>query len=804
MFNREKQELKRVPMMPVRDMVIFPQQMTPFIVGREASVRALEEALAGDKKIFLSTQHDASIDDPKPEEIYAVGTLANIVQSVKLPDGNIKVLVEGVERARALSIATEEGFFRANLRLLAARIEVTPSVEQLVQKVTNLYEQFIKLSQSLNYDTMIAAARVDDPARLSDTIAANLQLPVDEKQDLLETGDPLERLNRVADILEIELEKLNVDRNINTRVKRQMERAQKEYYLNEKLKAIQKELGRGEKNEVEELKKKIDSAGMPKEVHEKAIAELKRLELMPPMSAESTVSRNYVDWLIAVPWKKRSKEIRDIKAAEEILNNEHYGLEKVKERILEFLAVRQLVKNPKGSILCFVGPPGVGKTSLAMSIGHATGRKFVRVSLGGVRDEAEIRGHRRTYIGALPGQIIQMMKKAGTINPIFVLDEVDKMSTDFRGDPSAALMEVLDPELNHAFTDHYLDVEYDLSKVMFVCTANVLHTIPQPLQDRMEILRLPGYTEQEKLEIAKRFLVKRAREATGLTDKNLGLTDEGILHLIRHYTHEAGVRNLEREIQNIARKMARRVVTDGPDTTIQITPENVKDYLGVLKFREMWLEKQNEIGLATGLAWTEVGGSVLAVEATIMEGKGRLTPTGKLGEVMQESAQAAMSYVRSRTGQFGLQKDFYRTLDIHVHVPEGAIPKDGPSAGITICTSIVSALTRNAVRCDVAMTGEITLRGKVLPIGGVKEKLLAAHRMGLRTIILPKDNEKDLAEIPQEILSSLKIHFVETMDEVLQIALERPIVPLEHTGVAPVAVAEPYAGGADKDTSLTN
>jgi ATP-dependent Lon protease len=801
MFNREKQELKRVPMMPVRDMVIFPQQMTPFIVGREASVRALEEALAGDKKIFLSTQHDASIDDPKPEEIYAVGTLANIVQSVKLPDGNIKVLVEGVERARALSIGTEEGFFRANLRLMAGRIEPTPQVEQLVQKVTNLYEQFIKLSQSLNYDTMIAAARVDDPARLSDTIAANLQLPVDEKQDLLETADPLERLNRVADILEIELEKLNVDRNINTRVKRQMERAQKEYYLNEKLKAIQKELGRGEKNEVEDLKKKIDSAGMPKEVHEKAVAELKRLELMPPMSAESTVSRNYVDWLIAVPWKKRSKEIRDIKAAEEILNNEHYGLEKVKERILEFLAVRQLVKNPKGSILCFVGPPGVGKTSLAMSIGHATGRKFVRVSLGGVRDEAEIRGHRRTYIGALPGQIIQMMKKAGTVNPIFVLDEVDKMSTDFRGDPSAALMEVLDPELNHAFTDHYLDVEYDLSKVMFVCTANVLHTIPQPLQDRMEILRLPGYTEQEKLEIAKRFLVKRAREATGLTENNLRLTDEGLLQMIRHYTHEAGVRNLEREIQNIARKMARRVVTDGPETAVEITPDNVKEYLGVLKFREMWLEKHNEIGLATGLAWTEVGGSVLAVEATIMEGKGRLTPTGKLGEVMQESAQAAMSYVRSRTEQFGLQKDFYRTLDIHVHVPEGAIPKDGPSAGITICTSIVSALTRNAVRCDVAMTGEITLRGKVLPIGGVKEKLLAAHRMGLRTIILPKDNEKDLAEVPQEILSSLTTHTVETMDEVLQIALERPIVPLEHTGVAPVA--EPYSG-ADKDTSLTN
>ena len=744
MFNREKQEMKRVPMMPVRDMVIFPQQMTPFIVGREASVRALEEALTGDKKIFLSTQHDASVDDPKPEEIYAVGTLANIVQSVKLPDGNIKVLVEGVERARALSIATEEGFFRATVRLLNARVEPSPAVEQTVQKITGLYEQFIKLSQSLNYDTMIAAARVDDPARLSDTIAANLQLPVDEKQDLLETVDPIERLNRIGDILEIELEKLNVDRNINTRVKRQMERAQKEYYLNEKLKAIQKELGRGEKNEIDELKKKIDAAGMSKEVHEKAVQELKRLELMPPMSAESTVSRNYLDWLLAVPWKKKSKEIRDILAAEKILNEEHYGLEKIKDRILEFLAVRQLVKNPKGSILCFVGPPGVGKTSLAMSIGHATGRKFVRVSLGGVRDEAEIRGHRRTYIGALPGQIIQMMKKAGTVNPIFVLDEVDKMSMDFRGDPSAALMEVLDPELNHAFTDHYLDVEYDLSKVMFVCTANVLHTIP----------------------------------------------------------HEAGVRSLEREIQNVSRKMARKVVTEGAAVNAEITPANASDYLGILKYRELWLEKHNEIGLTTGLAWTEVGGSVLSTEATFMEGKGRLNLTGKLGDVMQESAQAAMAYIRSRSHVFGLPKDFYRNIDIHVHVPEGAIPKDGPSAGITICNSIVSALTRIPVRRDVTMTGEITLRGKVLPIGGVKEKLLAAHRMGLRTVLLPKDNEKDLADIPQEILASLTVHFVENMDEVLQIALERLIVPLEHAAVAPVA--EPFVGSTEKDKSLTN
>jgi ATP-dependent Lon protease len=593
-----------------------------------------------------------------------------------------------------------------------------------------------------------------------------------------------------------------VDRSINTRVKRQMERAQKEYYLNEKMKAIQKELGRGEKSEIDELKKKIDAVGMPKDVHEKAIQELKRLEMMPPMSAESTVSRNYLDWLIAVPWKKKSKEIREISVAERILEEDHYGLEKIKERILEYLAVRQLVKNPKGSILCFVGPPGVGKTSLAMSIGRATGRKFVRVSLGGVRDEAEIRGHRRTYIGALPGQIIQMMKKAGTVNPVFVLDEVDKMSMDFRGDPSAALMEVLDPELNRAFTDHYLDVEYDLSKVMFICTANVLHTIPQPLQDRMEILRLPGYTELEKLQIAKRFLVKKQREAAGLSETNLAFTDEAITHMIRHYTPEAGVRNLEREIANIGRKVSRKVVKEGREIKVGITPTNVHEYLGVIKFREIWAEKQNEVGLATGLAWTEVGGQVLGTEATLMEGKGRLTLTGKLGDVMQESAQAAMSYVRSRTGNFGLPKDFYRHLDIHVHVPEGAIPKDGPSAGITIATAIVSALTKIRVRCDVAMTGEITLRGKVLPIGGVKEKMLAAHRMGLRTVILPKDNEKDLAEIPPEVQASVAIKFAEMMDEVLQYALEQP---LPVTGHPPVPeVAPKFEADVEKDQGLTN
>ena len=801
MFNREKPELKRVPMMPVREIVIFPQMMNPFIVGREASVRALEEALAGEKKIFLATQHDASVDDPRPDEIYQVGTLANIVQSVKLPDGNIKVLVEGSERAKIVQITNDEGFFRATVRLIPVKTDPSPQLEQAASRITGLFEQYVKLSQSLNYDTMIAAVRVDDPAKLADAIASNLQIPVEEKQELLEIFDPLERLNRIGEILEAETEKLNVDRNINTRVKRQMERAQKEYYLNEKLKAIQKELGRGEAGELDQLKKKIETSGMPKEVQEKALQELKRLEMMPPMSAESTVSRNYLDWMLAVPWKKRSREIRDIKRAEQILNEDHYGLEKIKERILEFLAVRQLVKNPKGSILCFVGPPGVGKTSLAMSIGKATGRKFVRVSLGGVRDEAEIRGHRRTYIGALPGQIIQMMRKAGTVNPVFVLDEVDKMSTDFRGDPSAALMEVLDPELNHAFTDHYLDVEYDLSKVMFVCTANVLHTIPQPLQDRMEVLRLPGYTEHEKLEIAKRFLAPKQRQANGITEEQLTFTEEGILHLIRHYTHEAGVRNVEREIANICRKVARKVVTEKTVAKVEIVPSNISEYLGILKYRDIWAEKKNEVGLAVGLAWTEIGGQVLSTEATLMQGKGRLTLTGKLGDVMQESAQAAMSYVRSRSHLFGLSKDFYRHLDIHVHVPEGAIPKDGPSAGITLCTSIASALTRIPVRCDLAMTGEITLRGKVLPIGGVKEKLLAAHRLGLRTVILPRDNEKDLADVPPDIQAQMSVKFVETMDEVLLLALERP---LEASAVPAPEVRPEYDTSAPQDNEFTN
>jgi len=762
-------------MMPIRDVVIFPHMMTPFVVGRESSIRALEDALAGDKKIFLATQHDASVDEPKPNEIYQVGTISNIVQSLKLPDGNIKVLVEGVERGKTLKISNEEGYFRVTVKTAAYRPVTTPSLEQLVQRVTGLFEQYVKLSQSLNYETMIAAVKVEEVGKFTDTVAANLNVSIEEKQELLEIFDPVDRLTRLADILDVEIEKLNVDRAIQGRVKRQMERAQREYYLNEKIRAIQKELGRNEKNEIEELKKKIETSGMTKDAREKAEAELKRLEMMPPMSAESTVSRNYLDWLLAMPWKKKSKEIRDIRRAEQILEEDHYGLEKIKERILEFLAVRQLVKHPKGSILCFVGPPGVGKTSLGRSIARATGRKFVRLSLGGVRDEAEIRGHRRTYIGALPGQIIQMMKKAGTVNPIFLLDEVDKMSMDFRGDPSAALLEVLDPEQNHMFADHYLDVEYDLSKVFFITTANVVHTIPQPLQDRMEILRLSGYTEPEKLEIAKRFLVRKQLEATGVKAETLTFSDEALVGIIRGYTREAGVRNLEREIANICRKVARKVVQEGNGLKIAAKPEDLQEYLGVIKFRDTKSEEKNEVGLATGLAWTEVGGQILNIEATIMQGKGKLLLTGKLGDVMQESGQAALSYVRTRAGALGLGSDFYRHVDIHIHIPEGAIPKDGPSAGITLATAVVSALTRIPVRRDVAMTGEITLRGKVLPIGGVKEKLLAAHRAGNQIVILPRDNEKDLADIPANIQQELTIRFVDTMDDVLDLALESKI-----------------------------
>jgi ATP-dependent Lon protease len=786
--SKEKFETRKLPMMPIRDVVIFPHMMTPFVVGRESSVRALEEALASDRKIFLATQHDASVDEPKPHEIYQVGTIANIVQNLKLPDGNIKVLVEGVERGKVLQLVNTDGYFEATVRTVKYFPEMTPVIEAAIQRVNTLFDQYVKLCQSLNLDPIINTAAMGDPAKLSDKIAENLQLSIEEKQELLDIFDPVERLNRIADVLDIEIEKLNMDRTIQTRVKRQMERAQKEYYLNEKIKAIQKELGRGEKSEFDELKKKIDSAGMPKDVHEKAIQELKKLEAMPPMSAESTVSRNYLDWLLAVPWKKKSKEIRNIEHAEKILNEDHYGLEKIKERILEFLAVRQLVKNPKGSILCFVGPPGVGKTSLGMSIAKATGRKFVRLSLGGVRDEAEIRGHRRTYIGALPGQIIQMMKKAGTKNPVLMLDEIDKMASDFRGDPAAALLEVLDPEQNWMFQDHYLDVEYDLSQVFFVATANVLHSIPPALQDRMEVLRLHGYTELEKVEIAKQFLIRKQREAAGLTESQIQFTEEALKELIRSYTREAGVRNLEREIGNICRKVARKVIKEGQSYSITMTAENVAEFLGVVKFRDTLANEKSEVGLVTGLAWTEVGGSILSTEVAIVDGKGKLTLTGKLGDVMQESAQAAMSYVRSRAARLGVPRDFYRNVDIHIHVPEGAIPKDGPSAGITMATAIASALSKIPVRRDVAMTGEITLRGKVLAIGGLKEKLLAALRAGITEAMIPKENDKDLPELPENIRNHMKIHLVENMDQVLKIALEKPLpdIPVETVESLPV------------------
>jgi len=780
--SKEKSDTRRLPMMPIRDVVIFPYMMTPFVVGRESSVRALEDAMAGDRKIFLATQHDASIDEPTPAEIFSVGCVVNIVQSLKLPDGNIKVLVEGVERAKVVSVTDDEGFFRAVVRTFNFKVEAGTQLEALTTRVTSLFEQYVKLSQNLNYETMVAAIRVDDAGKLADTVGANLQLTIEEKQELLEIFDPIDRLTRVAEMLDIEIEKLNVDRTIQGRVKRQMEKAQKEYYLNEKIKAIQKELGRGEKSEIDELKKRIETAGMTKDALEKALAELKRLENMPPMSAESTVSRNYLDWLLAVPWKKKSKEIRELKFAEEVLESDHYGLEKIKERILEFLAVRRMVKNPKGSILLFVGPPGVGKTSLGMSIAKATGRKFVRMSLGGVRDEAEIRGHRRTYIGALPGQIIQMMKKAGTKNPVFMLDEIDKMSTDFRGDPSSALLEVLDPEQNYMFVDHYLDVEYDLSQVFFIATANVLHTIPAALQDRMEVIRLSGYTELEKLEIAKRFLVRKQMDAAGLLDEQIEFKEDGLTSLIQFYTRESGVRNLEREIGNVARKIVRKIVGGGLDPEKRdkavINAAKVTELLGPTKFRDLTTQKKNEIGATTGLAWTEVGGQILTTECILMEGKGKLTVTGKLGDVMQESAQAAFSYIRSRALTLGLPRDFYRNLDVHLHIPEGAIPKDGPSAGITLATTICSALTKIPVRGDIAMTGEITLRGNVLPIGGLKEKLLAAHRHGINEVIIPKDNQKDLPDIPELIRNVMKLHFVEHMDEVLRIALERELVAL--------------------------
>ena len=775
-----------LPMVPLRDIVVFPHTMVPFVVGRKPSLMAVERAQAMGKKLFLSTQRNAKIDQPTSDQINPIGTISSIVQHLKLPNGNVKLLVEGGTRARVIEIEEDpEGFFQVVLEEIEEKADAPPEVFDLMNRVSNLFERYIKYSPGLPYETMLSTVRISEPGRLADTISAHLPAGVEEKQALLETISAADRLEEVSRLLTLEIEKLRVDKKIQNRVKKQMEKAQKEYYLNEKMKAIQHELGRKDErvNEIDDFRAKIEQADMPDEAREKAVQELKRLEVMPPVSAESTVSRNYLEWLLAVPWSKKSRELRDINRAERILEEDHYGLEKIKERILEFLAVRRLVKKMKGSILCFVGPPGVGKTSLAKSIARATGRQFVRLSLGGVRDEAEVRGHRRTYIGAFPGQIIQMMRRAGTRNPVFLLDEVDKMAADFRGDPSAALLEVLDPEQNHSFLDHYLDIEFDLSDVMFIATANVMHTIPPALKDRMEVIRIAGYTLNEKMAIAQNYLVKKQVKAHGLARRKIDFNDDAIREIIERYTREAGVRNLEREIASLCRKIARKVVAKETTGGVTLDAESVGEMLGVPRYqppREM--QRAPEVGVATGLAWTETGGEILTTEATKMKGRGKLTLTGQLGDVMQESAQAALSFIRSRAESLGIDPMFQRRHDLHVHVPEGAIPKDGPSAGITMATALASWLSGIPVRADVAMTGEITLRGKVLPIGGVKEKVLAAYRYGSERVILPKENKKDLAEIPDDIKEQLEFHLVEHIDEVLQLALDAPLPAVKMGG----------------------
>ena len=769
--------LENLPLVPLRDMVVFPHMMQPFVVGRESSIRALEAALATPtKRLFLAAQKDPQLDEPKPEDIYDVGVVATVAQSLKLPNGHIKVMVEGVRRGRILAFERRGEFLSVAVEVVPVKPSDPEGLKDYMGKVLALFEQYAKLSHHLAFEGLAASLKIDDPERFADTLSAHLAVTTAEKQVLLEADSPYERLQKLQDLLEVEIDKVNIDRRINNKVKKQMEKAQKEYYLNEKIKAIHQELGRKDDrtDEVEDLKKKMESSGMPKEVREKAEQELRRLEAMPPVSAEATVSRNYIEWLVGVPWKKASRESKNLSRAEQILNEDHYGLEKVKERILEFLAVRQLVQKTKGSIICFVGPPGVGKTSLARSIARSLNRQFVRLSLGGVRDEAEIRGHRRTYIGAFPGQIIQMMKKAGTVNPVFLLDEVDKMSSDFRGDPASALLEVLDPEQNHTFVDHYLDVEYDLSKVMFIATANIADPIPPALKDRMELIPLSGYTPNEKVAIAGKFLVPKQREANGLKPEQIELKDDLIMAVIEGYTREAGVRNLEREIGGLCRKVARKIVQKKAETPVAVTPDNLKDFLGKTRFRNRRKGEVSEVGIATGLAWTEAGGEILMTETSLLKGKGNLTLTGSLGDVMQESARAAVSYVRSRAEMYDADPNFHEKFDIHIHVPEGAIPKDGPSAGITLAVSLFSAVTKIPVLKDVAMTGEITLRGKVLPVGGIKDKLLAAYRAGIRTIILSAENDKDLDDLPEEIRSEMEFHLVNTMDEVIKIAMEAP------------------------------
>ena len=766
------------PVLPLRDIVVFPHMIVPLFVGREKSVRALEDVMKDDKQILLVTQKNAAQDDPETADIYTVGTVGTVLQLLKLPDGTVKVLVEGARRARISRFAENEAFFQAYADPIVEKAGEAQETAALARTVVSQFEQYIKLNKKIPPEVLVSINQIDDSAKLADTVASHLSLKIPEKQELLETEAVSERLEKVFGYMEGEIGVLQVEKRIRNRVKRQMEKTQREYYLNEQMKAIQKELGEGEdgRDEMAELEERINKTAFSKEARDKAAAELKKLKSMSPMSAEATVVRNYLDWLLSVPWHNRTKIKRDIKAAEKVLNADHFGLEKVKERILEYLAVQQRIKKMKGPILCLVGAPGVGKTSLGKSVARATGRNFVRMSLGGVRDEAEIRGHRRTYIGSMPGKILQGMKKAKSSNPLFLLDEVDKLGADWRGDPSSALLEVLDPEQNGAFNDHYLEVDYDLSDVMFVTTANTLR-IPQPLMDRMEIIRIPGYTEDEKVEIARRHLIPKQMTAHGIRKTEWSISEDAIRDLIRHFTREAGVRNLEREIANLTRKAIKDILMKKTER-VAVTRRNLEKYAGVRRFRFGEVESEDLVGITTGLAWTEVGGELLTIEAVTLPGKGRVTATGKLGDVMKELVQAAESFVKSRSHAFGIRPSVFEKRDIHVHVPEGATPKDGPSAGVAMVTSIVSVLTGIPVKSDIAMTGEITLRGRVLPIGGLKEKLLAALRGGLKTVLIPQDNEKDLAEIPDNVKRGLKIIPVRTVDELLGNALAAPLTPV--------------------------
>jgi ATP-dependent Lon protease len=771
------------PVLSLRDVVVYPHMVIPLFVGRDRSILALDQSMNVDKRIVLVTQRSADIDEPGEGDLFEVGTLATVLQLLKLPDGTTKVLVEGGERVRIKNFVDENGYFEAFWELLPVEDHSTEQeVEVTMRSLVSLFEQYVKLNRKIPPELLTTLAGIEDPSRLADTVAAHLSIRLEEKQALLEMGSVTERMGKLMGLVEGEIEVLQLEKRIRGRVKTQMEKSQREYYLNEQMKAIQKELGDLDDapNDMDDLDRRVEEAGMSKEAKKKATSELNKLKMMSPMSAEATVVRNYIDWMLNVPWKKRSKIRKSLDTAKGILEADHYGLEKVKERILEYLAVQQRVKAMKGPILCLVGPPGVGKTSLGRSIARATGRKFVRMSLGGVRDEAEIRGHRRTYIGSMPGRVLQNMAKVGARNPLFMLDELDKMSMDFRGDPSSALLEVLDPEQNHAFNDHYLEVDFDLSDVMFVATANTLN-IPGPLLDRMEVIRIPGYTEDEKLHIAKNYLLPKQMEQHGLQDKEIQVSDQVLVDIVRYYTRESGVRNMERELAKICRKSVKKLALDKKLKKVTVTARNLEFFLGVKQFRYGIADENNEIGQVTGLAWTQVGGELLQIEAMLVPGKGRLIQTGQLGDVMQESIQAAMTVVRSRAEQLGISPDFYQKLDSHLHVPEGATPKDGPSAGVGMCTALVSALTRIPVRASVAMTGEITLRGKVLPIGGLKEKLLAAHRGGIKQVIIPAENEKDLADIPKNILRKLEIHPVSEIDEVLEIALVEKPQPVKET-----------------------